>query len=262
MRVIITGASRGIGAAAARMFAAKHPEAKIGLIARSLKKPAHEGLEGTLTSVAHDVQALGGIPLAMETDMRDSESVTRSIKTIVDAFGGLDVLVNNASALDLTHRPKAKQIKLVTDVNLLGTMQVSLSCLPALREAKGSVVTVSPPIDLRNRRWISDHPHYTISKYGMTLMSLGLAEDVRSNTLWPRHTVATHATLRLESEVPGAYSKGRTAEEFAECIYDLAVSGLSGETLLDDEVRQLGSTEAPLDLFVERTGSSSTRDNP
>lgn len=252
MRVLVTGASRGIGAAVARRVALQYPgKARIGLLARSMRHPSHAGLEGTLEGVAQELRSLGAKEVHVErADLKDADETSRATQRLVEALGGkLDLLVNNASALDLHRRPTPKQAGLVLDVNVKGTLAVSLACADALRG--GAMVTLSPPLSERYD-WIADHPHYTVSKYAMTTMTLGFSADgVRANTLWPRHTVATAATERLEAVVEGAHSKGRHPDDVALAVLSLAASKRTGEMLFDDEVAPLAPTEAPLDLFVE-----------
>jgi citronellol/citronellal dehydrogenase len=249
LRVLVTGASRGIGAAVARRYA--RDGAHVALLARSARAPSHSGLDGTLEAVARDVRRLGGTATVVPADLREPYGVHAAASAAVHALGGLDVLVNNGSALELSKRPKAKRAALVLDVNARGTLAVSLACAPALREAGGAMVTLSPPIDLARPEWIAAHPHYTVSKYAMTLATLGFAADgVRANCLWPRHTVATAATAALEARVPGAHSRGRDVDLVAEAVRALARSTRSGEALYDDEVWAMPPTDAPLDLFV------------
>ena len=249
LRVLIFGASRGIGAEVARRFAQNG--ASVALAARSHTVPVHEQLTGSLRDVARDVDDFGGSSITFECDIRQPKVVHSVVRKIVDSWGGLDVVVNNASGLDVSHAPTEKQSSLVMDVNARGMLTVGLACETALRESNGSMVTLSPPVDLTRRDWIAAHPHYTVSKYAATIAALGFAErGVASNTLWPRHLVATAATASMEAFVPGAYSKGRPASDFAEVVYALALSNRSGEMLFDDEVLSMPHTEAPVDLFV------------
>lgn len=261
LRVLVTGASRGIGASVARRFA--RAGAHVALLARSHTRPAHSGLRGTLAAVAEEVDALGGYAYTARLDLRDDPSlVQQTVRRTIHALGGLDVLVNNASVLDVSPHPKASRLSLAMDANAKGTLAVSLECLSALRESGGSMVTLSPPIDLSHPQWIAAHPHYTISKYAMTLATLGFATDdrIRANCVWPRHTVATAATQRLEASgtLPHAHSRGRDPERLADNLYALARSQVSGHALLDDSIAllldrpdlALPRTDAPLDAFV------------
>lgn len=250
MRVLVTGASRGIGAAVARRFAREG--AHVALLARSQTAPSHTQLEGTLVDVARDIEVLGGHALPLFADLRDASETSAAVRSALSALGGrLDVLVNNASVLDLSEKPSEHRASLCMDVNARGTLSVSLACREALCTAGGAVVTLSPPVRLDRPEWLAGHTHYTVSKYAMTLTTLGMAgEGIRANCVWPRHTVATAATRRLESQVPGAYTRGRSPDDVAEAVYVLATSTRSGEALLDDEVLPLPPSAAPLDLFV------------
>ena len=253
MRVLITGGSRGIGSAVARSVARRYPGSKITLMSRSFSEPRHSALQGTLLETARDVEKLGSVALPIEVDMRDTHTLSEAIQKSISAFGGLDILVNNASALCMDATPKARKIALVTDVNVRGTLVATMACENALRESNGSVVTVSPPIDMRRCDWIADRIPYTVSKYSMTLATLGMAaRGIRSNCIWPRHTVRTAATALIErSGVPGAHSLGRDPDEFAEALVQLAESDRTGETLFDDELGlDMRHCDAPLDLYT------------
>lgn len=258
LRVLITGASRGIGAAVARRFA--NENAHIALLARSSDRPAHSNLSGTLLEVAQDVEARGGSAWVFGMDMWDDPKlIRRQVHNAIGVLGGLDVLINNASALDVSCEPTAIKTSLVMDVNAKGTLSVCLECAPALRESVGSMVTLSPPIDLSRPDWIAAHPHYTISKYAMTMATLGFASDgIRANCVWPRHTIATAATKRLETmgALPHAYTKGRDPKTLANIVYALATQPhLSGHAMLDDEVADrlvdFGFTDTLVELILE-----------
>ena len=253
MRAIVTGASRGIGAAVARRLA-RVPGAKIALLARSLDAPSHRTLEGTLDEVAADVRELGATAVPIAVDLRDAHEAACAVHTALQAFGGgrLDLLVNNASALDLQRRPPPARTSLVIDVNARGTLAVALACANTLKASGGAMVTLSPPVRLDKPEWIASHPHYTLSKYAMTLATLGFAADgVRANTLWPRRTVATAATRSLEDVLEGAFTRGRHPDDVARAVHSLALSDRRGECLFDDEVVHMPNSDAPLDLFCE-----------
>ena len=250
MRVLITGASRGIGAAVARAFARKHgADAQICLLARSLDSPSHTGLDGTLARTAREVEAHGALALPLLADVRDATTLQRTMQAALHAFGGLDVLVNNASALWVPEddgaawgRSPADKLDLVHSVNARATLLGLDACRDALEASRGSVVTLSPPIRLGRLEWIARHPAYTLSKYNMTLATLAYAtaSGVRANCLWPKRTVATAATWMLEQRggVEGAFSRGRSADDVAEAVHELAVGRpeLNARALYDEEV--------------------------
>lgn len=262
MRVLITGSSRGLGRAMAIAFAREHgANAKIALLSRSHVRPSHPSLEGNLLQLKRElVREYGSTVHTFEADLRDPIATHETVRHATDVLeGGIDVLVNNASALDLAASPSAKRIALVMDVNARGTLAVASAAEPGLRAAQGAMITLSPPIDLTRHDWIGNHPHYTVSKYAMTLATLGFsARGIRAATLWPKRTAATAATARLEAVLPGAHSKGRDPDEVANAVLLLA-KGLRqgrfvGDTLFDEEVdRKMSVVDAPLDLFVDET---------
>ena len=260
MRVLVTGASRGLGAAIARAFARHHgAEARIALLGRSLAIPSHPELAGTLERTAREVRAAGATAVPVQVDLRHGEGLVRALCETVEQLGGLDVLVNNASALHARPHATVRQMDLVHQVNARATMLCNEVCAPHLEEARGAIVTLSPAIRLGRLEWISAHAPYTLSKYGMTLATLGRASDrVRANCLWPRRLVATAATRRLEREglVEGAYTRGRDPDAVAEAVHRLATSHRwNAACLLDedvlDEAELPPAPGAPLDLFVE-----------
>jgi len=256
MRVLITGASRGIGAAIARVFARRHgAEAVVAVLGRSLSHPSHDSLDGTLLDTVRDVEAYGACGLSFQVDLRCANEVVSTVRTAVESMGGVDVLVNNASVLYLSRDTAPRRADLMYQVNARASLLANQTCRAALSESSvGSIVTLSPPIRTGVLEWISAHPAYTISKYSMTLAALSAASaSVRSNCLWPRYTVATSATRRLEMHmgVDGAYTRGRDPDEFAEAAYALAMSAdHNAATLLDDEVVPMPPCDAPLDLFA------------
>ena len=254
MRVLITGASRGIGASIARRFA-KDGNARIALVGRSLSSPHHPTLFGTLLDVARDVERTGATALPLKADASDSVAFVDAIHCAMHAFDGLDVLVNNASVLIPTVTCTAKQMDLLHAVNTRATALAIQTCAPSLKQSGGSIVTLSPPVNVARTDWIAPHSPYTISKYAMTLATFGASNEVRANCVWPRHLVATAATRRLEEEynVRGAFTKGRDPQCVAEAVYRLATDTTfgTGHAYLDDAVVPLASTCAPLDLFVD-----------
>lgn len=255
MRVIVTGASRGIGRAIALRFA--RDGAEVALLGRSVSESV---LPGTLREVHDEICEAGWTPPhVVRADATDGEGFTSSIGEAVDLLGGrVDVLVNNASALVLDQHATSKQMDLLHSVNTRSTLLAIQGTRAAMRFShNANVVTLSPPIRLGRLEWISDSPAYTVSKYGMTLATLGAASGtVRANTLWPRRLVATEATKRLEREgiVAWAFRDGRPASHVAEAVHRLVCrSSLNARMLLDDDV--LGThrkdASAPLDRYVE-----------
>ena len=253
LRVLVTGASRGIGAAIAREFADR--QAHVALLARSMSAPSHRLLRGTLMNVACEVSARGGMAFAFPVDLRDPVRRTPPHARPCARSAG-STCSHNASALDVEKRPSPGRASLVLDVNVRGTVAVSLACADALRDSGGAMVSLSPPVDTSRLDWIAAHPHYTVSKYAMSLATLGFAADgIRANTLWPARTVATAATERLEESqlYPGAFSKGRPASDVARAVVEVALSDRSGQALLDEDVlpHLLADDGAPPDLFVD-----------
>lgn len=260
MRVLITGASRGIGASIAKFVAKKHGgQAMVSLLGRSLRQPVHDELDGTLLDTAASVEREGAVALPFQVDMRCGEELTHVLRNAVNAMGGIDVLVNNASALYATRTLPPRRMDLMYQVNTRGALLCMQTCHPLLEESKGSIVTLSPPLNLAKLQWLSDHPAYTISKYSMTLATIAHASrNVRANCIWPRYTVATSATHRLETRlgVRHAYTRGRDPMDVAEAVYKLAVAKrTNARTFYDDEIVTLPTTDAPLDVFAEERGS-------
>ena len=194
--LFITGASRGIGLAIAKRAA--RDGANIAVVAKT--QEPNPKLEGTVETAAAEIEAAGGRALALSCDIRFEEQVERAVNATVAAFGGIDICVNNASALTLGSigETTMKRYDLVNGINARGTFLVTKTCLPHLRKAENPhVLVLSPPLDLRPQ-WFAGHVAYAIAKYGMSLAVLGLAEELKGdgiavNALWPRTTIATAA---------------------------------------------------------------------
>ncbi len=196
----ITGASRGIGEAIALRLAKEG--AFVAIVAKSTTEDPRLG--GTIYSVADKITAAGGKALAVKCDIRDEEQVIAAVQQVNTIFGGIDILVNNASAIMLsgTLATEAKRFDLVHDINVRGTFFVTKHCIPFLKKSTNPhILTLSPPIDLQPK-WLAPYVAYTISKFNMSMMSLGWAaefktEGIAANSLWPVTTIATSAVKNL-----------------------------------------------------------------
>jgi citronellol/citronellal dehydrogenase len=203
--LFITGASRGIGKAIALRAAADGANI---VIAAKTTEP-HPKLPGTIHSAAEEIEAAGGKALAVQCDIREEDQVRQAVAQAVDRFGGIDVLVNNASAINLTGTLETpmKRFDLMWGVNARGTFLCSQACIPHLEKAANPhILTLSPPPKLKPE-WFESHVAYTISKYGMSLCVLGMAEEFKDrgiaiNALWPRTVIATAALAMLGGTIP------------------------------------------------------------
>jgi citronellol/citronellal dehydrogenase len=246
--LLITGASRGIGKAIA--LRAARDGANI-LIAAKTTVP-HPKLPGTIHTAAEEIEDAGGHALAVATDIRDEAQVDRAVQLAVETFGGIDVLVNNASAISLTGTPDTpmKRFDLMHEVNARGTFLCTQKCIPHLkRAANAHVLNISPPLNL-DPRWFAAHVAYTIAKYSMSLYVLGMAEEFRTdgiafNALWPRTAIATAAIAYIAG--PEALRRTRKADIMADAAHAILVRdarGCTGNFFIDDEVlREAGVTD-------------------
>ena len=198
--VIITGASRGIGKAIGLRLAQEG--ANIVIASKSVEE--NPKLGGTIFSAAAEMEAAGGQALAVQCDIRFEDQVQQVIDKTVERFGGIDILINNASAINLTttELTEPKRFDLMYDINVRGTFMVSRACIPHLKKSiNAHILNLSPPINM-DMKWFANHLAYTISKYNMTMIALGLAAELKkyniaANTLWPRTTIATAAVNNL-----------------------------------------------------------------
>jgi citronellol/citronellal dehydrogenase len=224
--LLISGASRGIGLAIA--LAAARDGANIAFIAKTAEP--HPKLEGTIYTAAAEIEAAGGQALPILGDVRDEDSVADAVAQTVAKFGGIDICVNNASAIALlpTEALEVKRYDLMQSINARGTFVLSKACIPHLKQGTNPhVLTLSPPIDLRPE-WLGAHTGYTVAKFGMTLIALGLAAEladagVASNTLWPRTLVATAAVRNLLGG-DAAMARARKPEVYADAAYQILTS--------------------------------------
>jgi citronellol/citronellal dehydrogenase len=223
--LFITGASRGIGKAIA--IRAAKDGANIAIAAKTTEP--HPTLEGTIYTAAKEIEAAGGKALALVVDVRDEGQVEAAINKTVETFGGIDILVNNASALNMspTLNTPMKRFDLMHQINYRGTFLVSQKAIPHLKKADNPhVLTLSPPINL-NPNWFARHVAYTISKYNMSLCVLGMAEEFKSigiafNALWPKTTIGTAA---VKNNIGGEHvvNASRTPEIMADAAYSILI---------------------------------------
>jgi citronellol/citronellal dehydrogenase len=237
--LFITGASRGIGLAIAKR--AGEDGANVAIVAKT--QEPHPKLEGTVETAAAEVEAAGGKALALACDIRFEEQVEEAVRKTVEAFGGIDICVNNASALSLSPigETTAKRFDLMMGINTRGTFLVTKACLPHLRKAENPhVLTLSPPLDLQPK-WFAGHVAYSVAKYGMSLIVLGLAEELKRdgiavNALWPRTTIATAAIRNvLGGEMVVRMSrKPEIVADAAWLVFQQPAKSFTGRFLIDD----------------------------
>ncbi|MGV9674537.1 SDR family oxidoreductase [Nocardia sp. NPDC003482] len=243
--MIMSGGSRGIGLEIAKRAAADG--ANITLIAKT--DTPHPKLPGTIHTAAAELEQAGGSVHKFVGDVRDDEAVATAVRETVERFGGIDMVVNNASAIDLspTELLPMKKYDLMQDINCRGSFLLSKLSIPALKDSAQAdrnphILTLSPPLNL-DPKWAGQHLGYTIAKYGMSLTTLGLAEELRQygigvNSLWPRTTIATAAVRNLlggEEMV----ATSRTPDIYADAAYLVLTSpakDTTGNFFLDDEV--------------------------
>lgn len=253
---LITGGARGIGLEVGKRLA--RDGAHVVLAGRSLARPSSSKLEGTLLDAARAIHAEGGVCVVHRMDVTTAADVRDTVARVVRQHGGLDVLVNNASAVDVTPRPGQASVDRMHFTNARATQACIDACLPHLVARQGKVLTLSPPMDPSSpaslHRWLQTMPAYALSKYGMTMATLACAHVVDANTLWPRKAVRTAATKMLEAKtgVP-YYSRGRSAAYVAEAARDVLLlpAGTTGRMFLDEDVLPHEEDDAPLDAFVD-----------
>jgi citronellol/citronellal dehydrogenase len=267
--LFISGASRGIGLAIA--LRAARDGANVALIAKTAEP--HPKLEGTVYTAAAEIEAAGGQALPIVGDIRDGDSVAAAVEQAVERFGGIDVCVNNASAIDLrgTEALDLKRYDLMQDINTRGTFVVTKACVPHLRKAENPhILTLSPPIGLKPQ-WLGPHVAYTIAKYGMSLCTLGFAEELRgdgiaANALWPKTLVATAAVQNLlggdeamarsrKPEIVADAAHAIVSRDSRTCTGNLFLveDVLAQEGVTDLSAYSYGGSDADLqaDLFVD-----------
>ncbi len=237
--LFITGASRGIGLAIA--LRAARDGANIAIAAKS--ETPHPKLAGTIYSAAEEIETAGGRALPVVCDVRDEAQVRAAIDKTVERFGGLDIVVNNASAISLTSVADTdmRRFDLMHQINTRGTFMVSKYAIPHLARAKNPhILMIAPPLDMREK-WFAPHTAYSIAKFGMSLVVLGLAGELRErgvavNALWPRTTIATAAIENLlgGKEMMRRSRKPDILAEAAYRIFQKPARSFTGQFLIDD----------------------------
>ncbi len=237
--LFITGASRGIGLAIA--LRAARDGANIAIVAKS--SIANPKLPGTIHSAAAEVEAAGGRALPLQCDIREEDQVRAAVAATIDAFGGIDILVNNASAIWLrgTLDTPMKRFDLMQQVNARGSFLCAQACLPQLLQAPNPhILTLCPPPSL-DPKWWAPHTGYTLAKMGMSFVTLGLAAEfgpqgVAVNGLWPRTLIATDALNMIPGVSAGNGRSPAIMGDAAHAVLSRPAAGFSGQFLIDDEV--------------------------
>jgi citronellol/citronellal dehydrogenase len=239
--LFITGASRGIGLAIA--LRAARDGANIAVAAKTAEP--HPKLAGTIYSAAQEIEQAGGRALPLVVDVRDEASVTAAVRQCAQVFGRIDICINNASAINLapTEQIDMRRYDLIQQINTRGTFVTSRACLPYLKQAPNPhILTLSPPLQLQPK-WFAGHLAYSLSKYGMSLCMLGLAEEYRAdgiacNALWPRTTIAT-AAVEFALGGPQMMRRSRKPEivaDAAHVILSRPARQCTGQFFIDDSV--------------------------
>ncbi len=267
--LVVSGGSRGIGLAIA--LGAARRGANVVLLAKTAEP--HPKLSGTVYTAVAEVEAAGGKGVAVVGDVRKEEDVARAVETAVEHFGGVDIVINNASAIstDATESLSAKKFDLMMDINVRGTFLLTKAALPHLRKSTNpQVLTLAPPMNM-NPYWLGAHPSYTLSKYGMTLLSLGWAAEyadagIGFSCLWPETYIATAAVTNLADGDKMA-SQSRSPEIMADAAVEILsrpAAKVNGQTFIDSEVlassgvtdlsRYGGGDNPIIDIFIDAPG--------
>ena len=267
--LFITGASRGIG----REIALKAAKDGANIVVAAKTSTEHSKLSGTIHSVAKEIEAAGGRALAIQLDVRDQDAVAAAMKQAAEHFGCIDVLINNAGAINLSgvETLDPNRFDLMYQVNTRAVMVCSQAALPYLKQSQNPhILSLSPPLNLKES-WFAVHSPYTISKYGMSMLTMGMNQEferygISVNALWPRTIIATAA---IEFSLGGRelFSKARTPAIMADAAYAILTSekrSITGRMMIDEEIlREKGETdfekyrvepsdeELMVDLFVD-----------
>ncbi len=247
--LFITGASRGIGKAIA--LRAARDGANVVIAAKTTEP--HPKLPGTIYTAKEEVEAAGGRALALAVDIRFEDQIAEAVQKTVETFGGIDILVNNASAISLTGTLETpmKRYDLMNGINARGTYACSQACIPHLaKSSNGHILNISPPLNMEPR-WFANHVAYTMAKYGMSMCVLGMAEELKGkriavNALWPKTVIATAAVQNLlGGDV--TTQKSRKPDIMADAAHAILVkpsSSFTGRFAIDEDVlREAGTTD-------------------
>jgi citronellol/citronellal dehydrogenase len=270
-RIFITGGSRGIGLSIALRAAADG--ASIAIAAKTAEE--NPKLPGTIFTAAKEIEVAGGKALPIQCDIRDEDAISAAVGKAAEQFGGLDILINNASAINLTPTEKtpAKRFDLMFDVNVRGTFLTSQAAIPYLRESAKAgrnphILTLSPPLSM-NPKWFKSHVAYTMSKYGMSMCVLGMSEEFKRdgiavNALWPRTAIDTAALQMIPGVDTDFCRKPEILSDTAYIILNRDSKTTTGNFFVDDEVLasegitdlekysvKPGTTEFLLDFFLD-----------
>jgi citronellol/citronellal dehydrogenase len=260
--LFITGASRGIGKAIA--LRAARDGANIVIAAKTTEP--HPKLPGTIHSAAREIEKAGGQALPLPVDIRDESQISAAVAEAVRHFGGIDILVNNASAISLTGTldTPMKRFDLMMGVNTRGTFATSQACIPHLKRASNPhILMLSPPLSL-DPRWFKDHAAYTIAKYGMSLCVLGMSAEfaeagIAVNALWPRTLIATAALSLIPGVDPTRGRRPEIVADAAALILTADSRATTGNFFIDEEVlARHGITD--LDAYAVAPGKPLLRD--
>jgi citronellol/citronellal dehydrogenase len=266
--LVISGASRGIGLAIA--LAAARCGANVVLLAKTAEP--HPKLPGTVHTAVAEIEAAGGKGVAVVGDVRNEEDVARTVDAAVEHFGGIDICVNNASAIatDPTEQLAAKKFDLMMDINVRGTFLLTKAALPFLRKSRSAhVLTLSPPMNM-SPHWLGAHPTYTLSKYGMTLLSLGWAAEyadagIGFACLWPETYIAT-AAVANSPDFESMLARSRDPQIMGDAaveIFSRPAAEVNGRCYIDSQIlvesgvtdlSPYGGGDDPiLDIFVDKS---------
>lgn len=254
--LFITGASRGIGKAIA--LRAARDGANVAIAAKTAQP--HPKLPGTIYTAAAEIEAAGGNALPLVVDIRDDERVAEAVKETADRFGGIDICVNNASAIQLTGTlaTEIKRFDLMFAVNVRGTFVTSRACLPyLLQSSQAKILNLAPPLNME-ARWFQNHVAYTMSKFGMSMCVLGMAAELEGkvavNALWPRTSIATAAVNMLGGQA--LMDQSRKPAIMGDAAHWILTQGVdcTGNFFVDDEVMALAGV-TDLDRYAVKPGA-------